>query len=63
MIKKINEEVQEKINDHLDFIYGNDRDETYSNYYYSSADNSDYSGSEFGITEDEDLIMDSIKKK
>ena len=46
----------------MHFKYGNDRDYTYSNYYYSSVDNSHYSDSQFGIIEDEDLIIDCIKE-
>ena len=48
--KKINEEQQNKIKKHLETTYGN---QTYNSYYYSSADGSDISGSDFGIIDDE----------
>ena len=49
--KIINEEEQNKIKKHLEIIYGNQNDN--SDYFYSSADGSDISGSDFGINEDE----------
>ena len=63
MLKKVNEKVwkeinyenQKKYNDNLDRIYGKERKNEVVDYYYSSADNSDISNSDFGLSEDEEV--------
>ena len=42
----------------MDIIYGKDID-----YYYSSADNIDKSNSDFGLSEDEEVIIGQLKVK
>ena len=59
--KKINEEQQNFIDGYLKNIYGNNKDS--NDYYYSSADNSSISGSDFGICEDENDILERINNK
>ena len=70
MIKKINENIWHKINfenqrnlnNHLNKIYGTLSNN--ENYYYSSADNSSYSSSNFGVSENEEDLINifNIKK-
>jgi len=69
MIKKIDESVWKKINSENQKLYEKRFKKKYNkiieediNDYYSSADNSQISGSDFGIYEDEELICSNIKK-
>lgn len=61
--KKINLENQKKLNEHLDEIYGKNRKIDDNKYYFSSADDSNYSDSNFGLSQDEDFILESIENK
>ena len=45
----------------MELIYGK-KNIKYEEYYYSSADDSNISDSEFGDSKDEDLICDNVKK-
>ena len=58
--KKLNEDYQQNYNKHIEDIYGkvNNKDFDYG---YSSADDSGISDSEFGLSEDEELINKNIK--
>lgn len=60
--KKLNLEYQKNLEKHMDFIYGKNID-SISNYSNSSADDSSISNSDFGLSEDEDLINENIKNK
>ena len=71
MIKKINDNVWKKINEENQKSYEAKLISKYGKYvknsddigFFSSADNSDISESSFGLIEDEELIIDNIKKK
>ena len=60
--KIINQENQEKMRKHLENIYGKNMCKEDIEYDYSSADDSNISDSNFGCSEDEELIMKSISK-
>ena len=60
--KKINLENQKKIDNHITEIYGKIGDDEDENYFYSSADGSNVSGSEFRISEDEENIYININE-
>ena len=58
---KLNKEYQENLDKHIENIYGKNNN-NYDDYNFSSADNSQISNSDFGISEDENLILENIKK-
>ena len=58
--KKLNEDYQKNYNKHIEEIYGKVNNNDFD-YEYSSADDSDISDSEFGLSEDEELINKNIK--
>ena len=51
-----------KIDNHITEIYGKIGDDEDENYFYSSADGNNVSGSEFGISEDEENIYKNINE-
>ena len=60
--KTINQENQDKMMKHLENIYGKNLTKEELEYNYSSADDSNISDSNFGCSEDEDLILNSFEK-
>ena len=60
--KKLNRDFQDSLDKHLLEIYGNEKVNN-DEYDYSSADDSEISESDFGISENEELINKNIKEK
>ena len=58
----INQENQDKMMKHLENIYGKNLTKEELEYNYSSADDRNISDSNFGCSEDEDLILNSFEK-
>ena len=60
--KAIKQENQDKLKKHLEKKYGKNSKEVELEYNYSSADDSNISDSNFGCSEDEELILTSLPK-
>ena len=60
--KKLNRDFQDSLDKHLLEIYGNEKVNN-DEYDYASADDSEISESDFGISENEELINKNIKEK
>ena len=60
--KTINKENQDKLKKYLEKKYGKNSKEVELEYNYSSADDSNISDSNFGCSEDEELILTSLPK-
>ena len=61
--KKLNEELQKNLKKRFKEFYGDKNDNNEDDYYYSSADNSLISSSDFGQVDEDEFIIEELKKQ